>query len=138
MNVTDIVIPAAPAGVVILINFFAPYVVSLVSDVKWPSAAKKWVAIGVALLLAGIALVLYYVISGDAIPSWPSLLLLGVVVTQFSYSVVLKDSADKVTESSGVGAASNVVSLQDKIDAAVAKALADKGTSEDSDTQVAA
>ena len=100
----DIAIPVAPAGVIILVNFFAPYLVSLISAPWWPKSAKKWVSIGVSILLAGLVLIIYFVGFHVAVPAWPSLLLLGVVVTQFAYGIILKDSADIVENTSGTGA----------------------------------
>jgi hypothetical protein len=100
----SIAIPVAPAGIILLLNFFAPYLVSIIQAPFWPKSAKKWVSIGVSLVLAAIVIVLYYALSGTPWPvSWPALLLFGVVVTQTSYSTILKDSADAVTSLSGTG-----------------------------------
>lgn len=93
----EIAIPAIPAGVLVLLNFFAPYATSLVVQPWWPTAAKKWVAIGVALLLGAAVLALAFFGFGVPIPSWPVLLLLGVVVSQTSYDLILKKSADALT-----------------------------------------
>lgn len=93
----DIAIPAIPVGVMVLLNFFAPYATSLVLQSWWPSAAKKWVAIAVSLVLAAVVLLIAFFGFGEPIPSWPVLLLLAVVVSQASYSLLLKQSADKLT-----------------------------------------
>lgn len=93
----DIAIPAVPTGVLVLLNFFAPYATSLVVQSWWPRAAKKWVAIGVSLVLAAGVLAIAFLGFGLAIPAWPVLLLLGVVVSQTSYDLILKDSANQLT-----------------------------------------
>lgn len=93
----EIAIPAVPVGVLVLLNFFAPYATSLVVQPFWPTAAKKWVAIGVALALAGVVLLVAFFGFGEPIPSWPALLLLGVVVSQTSYDLLLKQSADRLS-----------------------------------------
>jgi hypothetical protein len=98
------IIPTVPTIVLVLVNFFAPYVVSLVTADFWPTAAKKWVSIAVAALLAAVVLIVAHFGFGFAIPAWPQLILLGIVITQASYSILLKDSADAVTKVSGVGA----------------------------------
>jgi len=94
----EIAIPAIPAGFLILLNFFAPYATSIVVKPEWPTAAKKWVAIVVALLLATFVLLIAFFGFGVPVPAWPVLLLLGVVVSQAAYDVVLKRSADALTE----------------------------------------
>jgi len=94
----DIAIPAVPAGVLVLLNFFAPYATSLVVQPWWPTAAKKWVAIGVALVLSAVVLLIAFFGFGEPVPSWPVLLLLGIVVSQTSYDLILKGSADDLTK----------------------------------------
>ena len=93
----DVAIPAVPVGVLVLLNFFAPYATSIVVQPWWPTSAKKWVAIAVALLLSAVVLLLAFFGFGEPIPSWPVLLLLGVVVSQASYDLILKKSADRLT-----------------------------------------
>lgn len=89
-------LPVIPAGVLTLLAFFAPYAVALINRPEWPSAARKWVAIGVAVVLAAVVLAGYYLLTGDAVPEWPVLVLLSLVVMQASYALVTKGSADKV------------------------------------------
>lgn len=100
----DIAIPAIPAGVLVLLNFLAPYATSLVVQPWWHGAAKKWVAIAVSLVLAGVVLLIAFFGFGLAVPSWPVLLLLGIVVSQASYDLVLKESADHLTLKTSKGA----------------------------------
>lgn len=100
----ELVIPAIPAGVVILLNFFAPYATSIVINPRWPSTAKKWVAIAVSLVLAAIVLLIAFFGFEVEIPSWPTLLLLAVVVSQASYALVTKSTADTLARTVGVGA----------------------------------
>lgn len=93
----DLIIPTIPVGILVLLNFLAPYATSLVVQPPWPTAWKKWVAVGVAIVLAGVVLALAFLGFGVAVPAWPALLLLGVLVSQASYDLVLKDSADALT-----------------------------------------
>lgn len=100
---TDIAIPTIPTAVIVLVNFFAPYFTAIIIAPFWPSNAKKWVAVGVSLVLAALALMIMYFGFGIAIPSWPTLLLLAVLVSQFSYTTLLKNSADAIAATTGVG-----------------------------------
>lgn len=99
----ELIIPTIPAGVVILLNFFAPYAVSVAISPRWPDTAKKLVAVGVSVLLAAVVLLLAFFGFGVEIPSWPSLIVLAVVVCQASYALVTKTTADQVTRTVGVG-----------------------------------
>lgn len=99
----EIAIPVVPAGVMLLLNFFAPYFTSIAISPRWPVKYKKIVAVLMAFVLAALVLVIAYVGFGIAIPEWPVLLLMGVAVSQASYDLVIKKSADKVTEAIGVG-----------------------------------
>jgi len=98
----EIAIPAIPAGVLLLLNFFAPYATSLVVKPNWSTKAKKVAAIVVALVLAALVLLLAFFGFGVEIPEWPALLLLGVVVSQAAYDLVLKKSADTLTARTSV------------------------------------
>lgn len=94
---TEIAIPAVPVGVLVLLNFLAPYATALVVQPQWETRYKKIVAVVVSLVLAAVVLVLSYVGFGEPVPAWPALLLLAVVVSQASYDLVLKKSADTLT-----------------------------------------
>lgn len=92
-------IPTAPAGVLVLLAFFAPYAIAALNGAL-PFVKKAWqrklVAIVVSLLLTAIVLALYYLITGDTIPAWPALVLLVLVVASSSYALVTKNSASKL------------------------------------------
>ncbi|MFD4957157.1 hypothetical protein [Microbacterium sp. NPDC058389] len=94
-------IPTAPAGVLVLLSFFAPYAIAALNGVL-PFVKRSWqrklVTIVVALLLTAIVFVLYYAITADTIPSWPVLVLLSLVVIATSYALVTKNSATKIEE----------------------------------------
>ena len=94
----EIAIPAIPAGVTLLLNFFAPYFTAIVVKPEWSTAAKKTVAIVVAVVLAALVLALAFFGFGVAIPEWPALLLFAVVVSQASYDLITKRSADALAE----------------------------------------
>lgn len=98
----ELEIPAVPAGVMSLIAIFTPWAIALVNSPNWSSGWKRVVAIGVSVALALIVLLLYYAISGEAVPGWPVLIVLFVLVTQTSYGLVAKPSAARLEESAGV------------------------------------
>lgn len=100
----ELIIPTIPAGVVVLLNFFAPYAVSIAINPRWPEARKKLVAIAISVLLALVVMLLAFFGFGVEIPSWPSLIVLAVVVCQASYALVTKPTADQLARTAGVGA----------------------------------
>lgn len=89
----DVVLPVVPATVLVLLNFFAPYATALIVQPPWPDAWKKWVSVGVSLLLAAGVIALSFYGFGVEVPSWPQFLLLGVLVSQTSYDLLLKKTA---------------------------------------------
>lgn len=95
-------LPAIPAGVILILGVFSPFAVAIVNHERWTPGAKKVVAIVVPLVLAGLALVIYYAASGDPIPNWPILLLLVVLVSQAAYGLLFKSAATSVESSVGV------------------------------------
>lgn len=99
----NIAIPAIPAGIVILLNFFAPYAVAIVVNPVWPAKYKKVIAIAVALLLAAVVLALAYFGFGIVLPAWPVLFLIAVMVSQTSYDLVTKKTADQLAITAGTG-----------------------------------
>lgn len=99
----DIEIPAVPLGVLVLLNFFAPYATAVAVNPVWPPAWKKAVAIVVALVLAGVVLLVSYFGYGQVIPSWPVLLLTAIIVSQASYDLITGKSADRLARSAGTG-----------------------------------
>jgi hypothetical protein len=92
----DVQIPTLPIGIVTLLGFFAPYAVAIVNRPEWSAAQRKWVALVVTFVLAAVALVIYYLATGEALPEWWALALLAIVVGQASYNLVLKPSAKSV------------------------------------------
>lgn len=100
----NIDLPAIPAGVMLLLGFFAPYAIALVNSPKWSTASKKLISIAVSIGLALIALAFYYLITKEPLvwENWPVLVLLFIVVAQASYALVTKPSATKVESAAGV------------------------------------
>lgn len=105
-------VPTVPAIVVLLVNFGAPYLVSVVQSPLWPKNAKKIASVIVSVLLTAIVLVVAHFGFAFVIPAWPELIILGIVCCAFSYSVLLKDSADAITNSTGTGTAQGVPNQQ--------------------------
>ncbi len=90
----DITIPAIPAGMLTLLAFFAPFAIAIINSPVWPPVRKRVVAIIVSVLLAGIVIALYYLMTGDLLPSWPAFLLLAIVVVQAAYTVVYRQATE--------------------------------------------
>lgn len=92
----NIEIPTAPAGVLVLLSFFAPYAIAALNGVL-PFVKKSWqrkaVTIAVAILLTAIVFVFYYAMTGEPLPNWPVLVLLALVVIAASYALVTKQTA---------------------------------------------
>jgi hypothetical protein len=101
--VNDIAIPTIPVGILVLLNFFAPYATAVAIDPRWPAARKKLVAIVVSVVLA-VVVILFAWWLGSPIPAWPVLVLLAVVISQASYALIVKQSADALASSTGTGA----------------------------------
>lgn len=95
----DITLPTLPAGMLVLLTFFAPYAVGALNGVL-PFVKKSWqkklVAIVVAVVLAAIVIVGYYLLTGDALTQWPAMVLLAIVLVQASYALVTKDAATSI------------------------------------------
>lgn len=97
----DIAIPAAPAGILTLLAFFAPYGVSALNGalpfVK-TEIQKKIVAVLVAVVLAVVVIVVYQNITGEPIGNPWLFGLLSLVVLQASYALVTRDLGAKALE----------------------------------------
>ena len=104
MNTSEVAIPAIPAVVTLLLNFFAPYAVALVVDPAWPAKYKKLVAIITSLVLTAVVLVFAVLVGGFVVPAWPVLAILAIAVAQASYDLVLKRSANHLAGALGTGA----------------------------------
>ncbi|WP_295034583.1 hypothetical protein [uncultured Microbacterium sp.] len=95
----DITLPTIPAGVLVLLALVAPYAIGALNGVL-PFVTKPWqkkvLAVLFAVVLGAAVLAFYFVYTGDTVPNWPTLLLLGVVVVQASYALFTKSSASAV------------------------------------------
>lgn len=89
-------IPEVPAAIVAILGLLAPYAVALVNRPEWTVAVKRIVSVVVPVVLAAIALVLFYATTGEPVPEWPQLVIIAVVVTQASHALIARESADKV------------------------------------------
>lgn len=93
----ELTIPAIPAAVIVLLNFFAPYAVAVAVRPEWPTRYKKLVAVIVSAVLAVVVLALAFFGFGVEVPEWPALILVAVSVSQASYDLVLRRSADRLS-----------------------------------------
>ena len=91
-------IPTVPAVIVTLLGIFAPYAIAVVNRSQWSVNARKAVAVIASVVISAIALVIYFASTGEPIPQWWVLLLLGLFVTQASYALVTKESAARLEE----------------------------------------
>ncbi|WP_017793890.1 hypothetical protein [Leucobacter salsicius] len=71
-----------------LLSFLAPYAIALINHPSWPARWKRTIAIAVSLLLTLIVLGFYYWQTGDVMPQWPVLILLGLVVSQAAFTLL--------------------------------------------------
>lgn len=94
----NIELPTIPAGVLVLLALFAPYVQALIQRPEWSPTVKKVIAVVVALVLTAVVLAFYYAYTGDTIPDWPVLVLLAIVVAQASYALLMKNSASSLEQ----------------------------------------
>ncbi len=97
----DVIIPAAPLGVLTLLAFFGTYAVSFLNGVL-PFVRKPWqkraVSVAVAILLALVVIVFYHQITGDPIGNPWVFTLLAIVIVAASYSLVTKGLGAKQLE----------------------------------------
>lgn len=94
----NIELPQIPTGVLVLLALAAPYLQALVQRPGWRPWVKKLIAVVVAFVLTAVALLFYYVYTGDTVPDWPVLALLAVVVAQASYALVTKRTATVIEQ----------------------------------------
>lgn len=83
-------IPSVPELVVAIVNVFAPYLIALVTQIDWSPTVKRVVAIAASLIVTGLALAIYYAITGEQPGNWAELLLLGVMVSQSVFALLAK------------------------------------------------
>jgi len=84
----NIELPAIPAGVLTLLSVLAPYAIAFINHPSWPAGSKRIIAVAVSLALTLVVLGGYYAFTGDLVPQWPVLILLGVVVSQAAFSAL--------------------------------------------------
>lgn len=100
----NIDIPVAPAIVLTLVGFFAPYLIALLNGLS-PFVSGVWrrvVAVAASVTLGALGLGGYYLFTGEPFPAspaaWVTAILLVVVVCQTSYGIILKGlGADWIT-----------------------------------------
>jgi peptidoglycan/LPS O-acetylase OafA/YrhL len=95
----DIAIPAAPAGILTLLAFFAPYAIGALNGAL-PFVQKSWqkklVTIIFALALAVVVVLFYINITGEPIGNIWVFLLLSVVIVSASYTLITRGTAKAV------------------------------------------
>jgi hypothetical protein len=95
----DIAIPAAPAGILTLLAFFAPYPIGALNGIL-PFVRKPWqkktVSVIFALVLAAVVIIAYQNITGRPIGDPWMFGLLSIVVAQASYTLITRGTASAV------------------------------------------
>lgn len=118
----DIAIPAAPAGILTLLAFFAPYAIGALNGVL-PFVQKPWqkklVSILVAVVLAALVVVFYQNITGEPIGNIWVFMLLAVVVVAASYSLITRGTAKAVERATDRSLPDPSVSTREQYQAAV-------------------
>lgn len=99
----NIEIPAIPVGVLVLLQFFAPYAIAIAQNPRWTPAQKKVVAIILSVVLTAVVLAVAVLGFGLPIGSWWVFGLLGVVVSQASYALITGTAARNLSYNVGVG-----------------------------------
>lgn len=102
MNEAIFELPAIPAGMMLLLSFFSPFLIALVNHPTWTPRVKYVVAIIVTILLTIVVIIVYYAMSGDIVPSWPVLLIIGLAVAQAAYALVWKKPASQIEQHYGL------------------------------------
>jgi hypothetical protein len=104
----EITIPVIPAGFAVLLNFFSPYIVSLVGDYDWAGRWKKLVAVLVSLILTVVVFLAAWAFGAWtpdlSPPGLATTVLLALATQQAAYGLVFKESADEVMRTKGAHA----------------------------------
>lgn len=87
----ELQIPTVPIIIITLLGIFSPYAIAVINQPRWTPAQRKVVSVVVSLLISALALVIYFAATGEPLPQWWTLLLLGLFVAQTSYSLVTRD-----------------------------------------------
>jgi len=103
----DFIIPAIPPVLLLVLNFFSPYLVSIFTAVEWSPNAKKAVAIVVSFVVSAAVIALALWVGWVPLDSSPigivTLVAIGLLLQQSAYRNFIKESADVVQETVGVG-----------------------------------
>lgn len=92
----DIAIPAAPAGILTLLAFFAPYAIGALNGIL-PFVKTAWqrkiVSVLFAVVLAAVVIVVYQNLTGQPIGNIWVFLLLAIVIVNASYALITRGTA---------------------------------------------
>lgn len=118
----DIAIPAAPAGILTLLAFFAPYAIGALNGVL-PFVKQSWqkkvVSILVAIVLAVVVIVAYQNVTGQPIGDPWLFGLLSLVVVQSSYSLITRGTAKAVERATDLSLPDPSMSTREQYQATV-------------------
>lgn len=97
----EITLPAIPSGITVLLAFFAPYAVAVISHPGWAPKYKRLVSIIVTVLLAGVSMLFYFLMTGYVWPDPAQFILLFLIISQAAYALLLKPSAKALETATG-------------------------------------
>lgn len=97
----EITLPLIPSGITVLLAFFAPYAIAVVSHPGWAPKYKRLVSLVVTVLLAGVSMLFYYMMTGYVFPDPAQFILLFLIISQAAYALILKPSAKALESSVG-------------------------------------
>ena len=97
----EITLPLMPSGITALLAFLSPYAIAIVSHPGWPAKYKRAVALGVTVVLAGLSMVLFYMMTGYVYPNPAQFFLLFLLISQAAYALILKPTAKALENTVG-------------------------------------
>jgi hypothetical protein len=97
----DVTLPLIPSGVTILLAFFAPYAIAVVNHPGWEPKYKRLISLVVTVLLAGVSMLFYYMMTGYIFPDPAQFVLLFLIISQAAYALILKPSAKALESAVG-------------------------------------
>ncbi len=95
----DFELPALAVGITVLIGFLSTYFIAFLNGVL-PFVKESWqkkiVTVVVAVVMAGVSMLLYYAITGEAVPQWPVLVVLSLLAVSASYALLTKNASASI------------------------------------------
>ena len=97
----EVTLPLIPSGITVLLAFFTPYAIAVINHPAWAPKYKRLVALIVTVLLAGVSMLFYYMMTGHVFPDPAQFILLFLIISQAAYALILKPSAKALESAVG-------------------------------------